>query len=193
MKSSAHWYTDLITGWHDATQLIACFLNLDWSLQIYGRGVRQIRSTVNVPFSLVGIDHVVFLVDDMERALHFYCNVLGCQSGYHYPALGMEQVWAGSALIVLWNIGHPGAKDARPPVLGGRNVDHVCLSLAPFDHDEMRAHLRTNNVAIDQQAFHGGARGMGHSFYIYDPFGNKLELKGPPEYSDGINTLNDKQ
>jgi hypothetical protein len=26
---------------------------------------------------------------------------------------------------------------------------------------------------------------MGNSFYVLDPFGNKLELKGPPVYPDG--------
>ena len=36
-----------------------------------------------------------------------------------------------------------------------------------------------------REALHGGARGMGHSFYIRDPFGNKLEVKGPAEYPDG--------
>lgn len=49
----------------------------------------------SVPFSLVGIDHVVFLVDDMPSALKFYYEVLGCRPGYIYPALGMEQVCAG--------------------------------------------------------------------------------------------------
>jgi glyoxylase I family protein len=33
------------------------------------------------PFSLVGIDHVVLLVDDMPRALHFYSRVLDCVPG----------------------------------------------------------------------------------------------------------------
>ncbi len=53
--------------------------------------------TSNVPFSLVGIDHVVLLVDDMEKALTFYHEVLGCRPGYSYPALGMEQVWCGAS------------------------------------------------------------------------------------------------
>ena len=75
------------------------------------------------PFSLVGLDHVVFLVDDMPRALDFYGRVLGCQPGYSYPALGMEQVWCGAQLIVLWDTTHPGAANAVPPVTGGRNVD----------------------------------------------------------------------
>jgi len=87
---------------------------------------------MDAPFTLVGIDHVVFLVDDMNKALEFYQNILGCQSGYSYPALEMEQVWAGSALIVLWDITHPGATSAVPPVQGGRNVDHVCIATSPF-------------------------------------------------------------
>lgn len=137
------------------------------------------------PFSLVGIDHIVFLVDDMDRAITFYRDVLGCVPGYSYPALGMEQVWAGAALIVLWDTTHPGAAGAVPPVAGGRNVDHVCIAVSPFDHDAMRAHLASHGVAIDREAHHGGARGMGHSFYIFDPFGHKLEIKGPAEYPDG--------
>ena len=36
-----------------------------------------------------------------------------------------------------------------------------------------------------QEALHGGARGMGNSFYVLDPWGNKLELKGPAVYPDG--------
>ena len=140
---------------------------------------------MTIPFTLTGIDHVVFLVDDMPKALDFYHNVLGCQPGYVYPALGMEQVWAGSALIVLWDITHPGATDAIPPVQGGRNVDHVCIATSPFEHEAMRTHLEKHGVGIEREAMHGGARGMGHSFYIRDPFGNKLEIKGPAEYPDG--------
>ncbi|MBT8389118.1 MAG: VOC family protein [Altererythrobacter sp.] len=139
----------------------------------------------SLPFSLVGIDHVVFLVDDMQKALKFYEEVLGAHIGYSYPTLGMEQVWCGSALIVLWDITHPGAKDAVPAVSGGRNVDHICIATTTFDHDAMREHLARHNVAIEREANHGGARGMGHSIYIRDPFGNKLELKGPAEYPDG--------
>ncbi len=139
----------------------------------------------SVPFALVGIEHIVFIVDDMKKALEFYRNVLGCPLGYSYPALGMEQVWCGSALIVLWDVTHPGATSAIPPVTGGRNVDHVCIATSPFDHEELRAHLKAHNVEIEREAMHGGARGMGHSFYILDPFGNKLEIKGPAEYPDG--------
>lgn len=139
----------------------------------------------DIPFTLVGIDHVVFIVDDMPKALNFYYNVLGCVPGYTYPQLGMEQVWCGASLIVLWDITQPGATSAIPPVKGGRNVDHICIAMAPFDHDAMRAHLKKHGVEIVREANHGGARGMGNSFYVFDPFGNKLELKGPALYKDG--------
>jgi catechol 2,3-dioxygenase-like lactoylglutathione lyase family enzyme len=140
------------------------------------------------PFSLVGLDHVVFIVNDMEKALDFYQGVLGCAAGYSYPALGMEQVWCGASLIVLWDITHPGGAKAAPPMSGGRNVDHICIATSPLDHEKVRAHLQKCGVEIHQEAFHGGARGMGHSFYIHDPFGNKIELKGPAEYPDGRTT-----
>jgi catechol 2,3-dioxygenase-like lactoylglutathione lyase family enzyme len=137
------------------------------------------------PFSLVGIDHVVFTVDDMKAALSFYQGVLGCQPGYSYPELGMEQVWCGSSLIVLWDITHPSGRKAAPPISGGRNVDHVCIATGPFDHEALRRYLEAHGVIIYEEALHGGARGIGHSFYIRDPFDNKIEIKGPAEYPDG--------
>ena len=140
------------------------------------------------PFHIVGIDHVVFLVDDMPKALAFYGDVLGCARGFSYPALGMEQVWAGASLIVFWDVTHPGAARAVPPVTGGRNVDHLALAVSPCDRDELRKHLADHGVAIETEAFQGGARGMGDALYIHDPFGNRIELKGPPVYPDGTAT-----
>ena len=139
------------------------------------------------PFSLVGIDHVVFLVDDLPRAVRWYGEVLGCQPGYCYPALGMEQLWCGAALIVLWDVtaSRRGDRPSRR-CSGGRNVDHVCLALRPFDGAAMRAHLHAHMAWRSlQEALHGGARGMGNSFYVVDPWGNRLELKGPAIYPDG--------
>jgi catechol 2,3-dioxygenase-like lactoylglutathione lyase family enzyme len=63
---------------------------------ITARGeLRVAVQTQGPPFSMVGIDHVVFIVDDLEKAVKWYADVLGCQPGYSYPTLGMEQVWGG--------------------------------------------------------------------------------------------------
>jgi len=134
----------------------------------------------DVPFKLGGIDHVVLLVTDMQQAMQFYTEVLGCRPAYSYPSVAMEQVWCGTELIVLIDISQPNGQKAQPPVAGGRNMDHVCLSLGPYYPDALRAHLAAHDVKIEQEATHGGARGMGHATYVLDPFGNKIELKGPP-------------
>lgn len=134
----------------------------------------------HVPFKMVGIDHVVLLVTNMEQAMHFYTGVLGCRPAYSYPSIAMEQVWCGTELIVLIDTSQPSAQFAKPAIEGGRNMDHVCLSIGPYDADALRAHLAKHEVQILQEAVHGGARGMGQATYVLDPFDNKIELKGPP-------------
>jgi glyoxylase I family protein len=132
------------------------------------------------PFVLQGLDHVTLLVDAMEPALAFYRDVIGCTEDSALPEYGMAFLRCGAALIVLVDISKPEASWAKPKVGGGRNMDHVCLALGRFDHDAMRAHLGAHNVAIEEESFHAGASGESLSFYVRDPFGNMIELKGPP-------------
>ena len=49
----------------------------------------------------------------------------------------------------------------------------------------MRARLANHGIRIEHEATHVGARGVGHSVFFRDPFGNLLEVKGPAEYPDG--------
>jgi len=133
------------------------------------------------PFALEGLDHVVLLVGDMEQARDFYCSVLGCTVEGALPQFGMLQLRAGAALIDLVDIGTTEGAWAKPPVEGGRNVDHVCIATGPWDEAAMRAHLAAQGIAIVEEGIRHGARGDGLSFYVNDPFGNVIELKGPPE------------
>ena len=133
------------------------------------------------PFALEGLDHVVLLVDDMEAARAFYCGVIGCTIEGALPQYGMLQLRAGAALIDLVDIGSEEGAWGKPPVAGGRNVDHVCLATGPWDEAAMRAHLSAHGIEIVEEGIRFGARGDGLSFYVSDPAGNVLELKGPPE------------
>ena len=132
------------------------------------------------PFELEGLDHVVLLVGDMEAARDFYCGVLGCTVDRELPQYGMLQLRAGAALVDLVDTGSDAGSWARPDVAGGRNLDHVCLATGPWDEAELRAHLAAHGVAIVEEGIRYGARGEGLSFYVRDPFGNMIELKGPP-------------
>jgi catechol 2,3-dioxygenase-like lactoylglutathione lyase family enzyme len=133
------------------------------------------------PFALQGIDHVVLLIDDMAAARAFYLEVIGCTVETALPRYGMVQLRAGAALIDLVDTsGEPGSW-ARPPVAGGRNVDHVCIATGPWDEAAMRTWLAAHDVAIVEEGVNNGARGESLSFYVKDPAGNMIKLTGPPE------------
>jgi len=118
------------------------------------------------------IDHVVLRVRDVDAMRRFYCDVLGAEHVAWRPKLGMSHLRAGSAMIDLV-LGETGA---------GRNMDHFCLRVEPFDQDAILAHLASHGVAVGEIARRFGAEGNGVSIYVTDPEGNVVELKGP---SDG--------
>ena len=125
------------------------------------------------PFTLQQIDHVVLRVGNMERALEFYCGVLGCILEREVAQIGLVQLRAGAALIDL--IPAAQHEDTR----NGRNMDHFALAISPFDADAIRAHLTVHGVSHGRVEQRYGAGGAGPSLYIHDPDGNQVELKGP--------------
>lgn len=131
------------------------------------------------PFELEGLDHVVLLVRDMTEAQRFYEQVLGCTVDRALPEYGMLQLRAGASLIDLVDIGSGEGEWALPEIEGGRNMDHVCISTSPCEEQAMRAHLARHGINIVEEGIRYGAKGDGMSFYICDPSGNQIELKGP--------------
>ena len=131
-----------------------------------------------------GIDHVVLRVRDVERALDFYCGVLGCREERRVDALGLVQLRAGSALIDLVDVGGAlGRLGGGPPGDSGRNMDHVALRLGAFDERALRAELSAAGIEAGEVGERYGAEGMGPSLYVRDPDGNVVELKGPGKFS----------
>jgi len=120
-----------------------------------------------------GIDHVVIRVTDMDRAIRFYTDVLGCIEERRVAGIGLVQLRAGRSLIDLLDA-------AEKPPAGVPNMDHLALRLETFNSDAIRAHLSKHGVDIGEEATRYGAEGNGPSLYICDPDGNTVELKGPP-------------
>jgi catechol 2,3-dioxygenase-like lactoylglutathione lyase family enzyme len=128
---------------------------------------------------VVDIDHVVLRVRDVERMIAFYRDVLGCPVEWRRDELGLVHLRAGRALIDLVPVDGPlGRKGGAPPGQEARNVDHVCLRVAPFDPDAIRAHLAAHGVRIGEMRPRYGAQGEGVSIYLWDPEENLVELKG---------------
>lgn len=132
-------------------------------------------------FRLLALDHVVLRVADLERARAFYCGVLGCVFEKWQEPLGLLQLRAGASLIDLVALDGPlGREGGAGPGREGRNVDHFCLRIEPFDEQDLRAQLAAHGIEAGQVVQRYGAEGMGPSLYLTDPDGNMVELKGPP-------------
>ncbi len=127
------------------------------------------------------IDHVVLRIRDLPRALAFYRDILGCEIERELKGRGMTQLRAGSSLIDLVEIDSDlGRKMGAGPGVEGRNMDHLCLRVEPFDASAILTLLRQHGHAPDDVATRYGAEGNGPSIYVNDPDGNTIELKGPP-------------
>jgi glyoxylase I family protein len=126
------------------------------------------------------IDHIVLRVVHLDAMIRFYCDALGCTVERRQDEIGLVQLRAGSALVDLVPVdGRLGRAGGAAPGREGRNVDHICFRVEPFDADAIRAHLAAHGVACGPVESRYGAEGEGASIYLDDPEGNTLELKGP--------------
>lgn len=127
------------------------------------------------------IDHIVLRVTDLPAMLRFYGEALGCQVERRLDAIGLVQLRAGNSLIDLVPVdGQLGRAGGAAPGPEGRNMDHFCLRVDPFDEVAIRRVLATHGYAAGAVEQRYGAEGEGPSIYVTDPEGNVVELKGPP-------------
>jgi len=132
------------------------------------------------------IDHVVLRVKDMTAMTRFYCDVLGARLVTFRAHMGLSHLRVGASLIDLVDVAGPIGKRSGWPADGtGRNMDHLCLRVEPFDEAAIVAHLRQHGAPVGDIKPRFGAEGNGVSIYLTDPEGNVVELKGP---SDGSET-----
>jgi glyoxylase I family protein len=128
---------------------------------------------------LIGVRHIVALP-------RFYWPWPGAEHVAYRPKFGMSHLRAGDSMIDLVEVDGPlGKAGGAAPGKEARNMDHLCLRVAPFDEKAIVAHLRAKGVAVGEVKERFGAQGSGVSIYLTDPEGNRVELKGP---SDGALT-----
>jgi glyoxylase I family protein len=131
--------------------------------------------------SFQGLDHLVLRIVDLDAMLAFYVGVLGCRIERRQDEIGLVQLRAGHSLIDLVPVGGKlGRMGGAAPGAEGRNLDHFCLRVEPFDEAAIRAQLAAHGVYVGTTESRYGAEGEGPSIYVSDPEGNVVELKGPP-------------
>ncbi|MCL2395898.1 MAG: VOC family protein [Acidimicrobiaceae bacterium] len=118
---------------------------------------------------VVGIDHVVLNVADVERSLDFYEKTLGL------APVRVDEWRRGDAPFPSVRVDDSFIIDLFPAAPNGANLDHFCLVVEPTDLDELAASGRFEVVTGPGRRF--GARGDGMSLYVKDPDGNTVELR----------------
>ncbi|MDG2050147.1 MAG: VOC family protein [Myxococcota bacterium] len=127
---------------------------------------------------IVGLDHLVLRVRDLESSIAFYCEILGCQEERRLDELGLVQLRAGRSLIDLVDVAAPlGQRGGSPAGLEGRNLDHFALQIRDWDAAALRAKLAGHGIESGPVRELYGAEGVGEAVYIRDPDGNTVELK----------------
>jgi catechol 2,3-dioxygenase-like lactoylglutathione lyase family enzyme len=126
------------------------------------------------------LDHLVLRVRDAAAMIRFYVDVVGCTPDRSVGHLGLHHLRAGESMIDLVAVdGELGRAGGAPPGAEGRNLDHLCLRVDPFDEGEIRRHFEEHGVELSPVYENYGAEGTGPSIYFTDPEGNTIELKGP--------------
>ncbi|MCC6531740.1 MAG: VOC family protein [Burkholderiales bacterium] len=132
------------------------------------------------PFSVQRIDHVVLRCRSFDPMLEFYCGVLGFEIAKRNERRGLIHLRGGTAMIDLVALdGELGRAGGAAPGIEGRNMDHFCLRIEPFDFPALQRHFGARGIELGELRTRFGAEGDGLSCYLRDPEGNRVELKGP--------------
>ncbi len=116
---------------------------------------------------VVGLDHIVLRVADVEKSVAFYCDTLGLEPER------LDEWRQGTVLFPSVRITSTTVIDLFLAPNDGTNLDHFCLVIEAADLDELA------NQFPDGQRADGlfGAQGYASSLYIHDPDGNTIELR----------------
>ena len=117
---------------------------------------------------ITAIHHASFIVADTERALAFYCGVLGLEQDHSRPDLGYPGawLWVGDTQIHLLELPNPDPIKDRPDH-GGRDR-HLAMTVT----DLARIEAALEQSGIDYTLSKSGRRAL----FCRDVDGNAIEL-----------------
>lgn len=141
---------------------------------------------------ILGVNHVALSVPDMDRALLFYCDLLGfkklSESGWPTGTEAADRILAvantsarvchvgtENLLIELFQFGDcdPAPQDPHRPVID-HGITHICLAVTGLDDEYAR--LSDAGMEFNSPPTDVGIPGV-RTVYGRDPFGNVVELE----------------
>ena len=125
-----------------------------------------------------GLYHSGIPVNDLDRAIEFYRDVLGMDVANvardDLKGLGRADLRSGGSIVVLFQRPNPIERDA----LAEDGVTHQAFFVDGDDFDTAEERMRAAGVRIHEVPV--VERRSGRGFYFFDPDGNLLQLYAPP-------------
>ncbi len=134
------------------------------------------------------MDHIVLNVEDDEKMIAFYSQVL------MFPSERLDEYRAGKVPFPSVRLNANTIIDLFPKDMwlknvragkGRENLNHFCIALSEGSWQELLERLEANAVRIEEGPVpRWGAHGTGTSVYFRDPEGNLIEAR----YYSGYNS-----
>ena len=127
-----------------------------------------------------GVYHIGIPVNDVERAVKFYTEILGMtiaklnrdDMGDHF---NRADLCSGDSMVVLFQRPKPVEKDA----LKEDGATHQAFTVSPEDFELAAKKMKDWGVKVYD--IPTVERPTGRGFYFFDPDGNLLQLYAPPK------------
>jgi catechol 2,3-dioxygenase len=137
------------------------------------KALRDIRPPAVLPFCITKIGHVALVVEDLERSLRFYTQVLGFKVSDVYP----DSMMPGRMVFLRFNKDHHGIAlvGQGSGKAQHRELHHLAFEVATLDEVlRARDHLKKHGAPID---FEGRRRaGAQVAVEFRDPDDHRLEI-----------------
>ncbi len=126
-------------------------------------------------------DHIVLNVEDEEKMVRFYNDILG------FPPERLDAFRRGEVPFVSSRVNAHTIIDFFPKAMwsgkaqdakGRPNLNHFCVACSRSDWEALKERLEENDISVeDGPGKRWGAQGDGISIYFRDPEENLVEVR----------------
>jgi len=121
-----------------------------------------------------GLAHTAYVVKDMEKSLHFYCDILGFKKIFELRRPETNAQWIeylkvkeGQFIELFY-----GGEKTNSVDMQTTGYNHLCLEVD--DIHEIAEHLKSNGVTLDVEPKQG--LDLNYQCWAKDPDGNRIEF-----------------
>ncbi|HJN51487.1 MAG: VOC family protein [Pseudomonadales bacterium] len=127
---------------------------------------------------LEGINHTCIAVNDLDRSVEFYRDIVGCKVGQEldYTTVKCIPLRAGGDTLELMKVLNPEAKNLQQPMQPDEEGNvHICFQVDSIEEHAQKVKDSGAEVTSDIHEMTVGGTVI-HTFYFRDPDGYALQF-----------------